>query len=764
MSKQTSGDRELTVGQVFFGSFSGRHQYEILHATPDVTGDELRWIEHYSSLGGSAQIAEDYTPILSFYRLATQDERWAFTRTILRRESYSRGNDFWTQALIVSVQDLEAFRWDIFLLEELFTDVKPGRDARIEVQRIDKADICEQSRRSYRTAMSGYPIPEFTPTALHFLTRGALLLPVKSLPYGMELCRSVFNALPPADRKNLAFCTRFSYDQPMDFQLAAFTPEDQGIVYRHLVKSRRDNRKVFEITPDEDHVVDESIKTWWEIIHEPDAEPISGLSLLDGPDRALRYARMLKDWAHFEMQRSPTQGIEYRFCDQESKDELVKLAQHDANRRLQLIGVVFHTSVVLNFHKMIRTILHNPASRFEDILEACATLRNQEVALESASTLLTVAHRGLAIESDSCTLTSSVLLALEIAHSVDSEPYLVSETPSSFFSSFEQLAQWMVAFYQLRPLFSSALYARLFRYWRKKFGREALNVIIKALKLIFAPDNHLQETKFFPPILAALEEAGPGDEEADRALWYLGLIRDVRATLPTLFTVKIASRIIIEYSLLQFLTQDEWNIYAQPLFETYPEVLLQRSAWTIAECVGSSRSLLKAGAEVFYRVGLQKTPALRETRAAHWELAVRLGTYSVNKGNDSPAISSDYSLLWLLYSVALLTSKNQKPPEVSDGLIASLVPAIEQAVLKPQKETYNLMLRILYLTKATIGLPIWITKQTLGELAKLVLSTPKPSRTRTDITRIMMAVRLEFLFRTYKLQSPSVNRSIGELG
>jgi hypothetical protein len=230
----------LEIGQAFYGSFSGYHDYRILAASPagasGFSREDREIISLRSNLGGSAQTVPSFAPFLTFYDLGRQ-RPWAFSRTVWFARG-PRGNDYLVHVLAISAEVMEALRGDPFLLLEfdLFMDSKPPSEEPLEPQYIPLKEVAAKAIRPCGADLDPRIPGPVAASFLRTLNRGTgtLSLSLDDGEAAASLCRSIVSLLPPDDRVTLSFCSRFSLPRRSSFRLAVLAAEDAPMAERYL--------------------------------------------------------------------------------------------------------------------------------------------------------------------------------------------------------------------------------------------------------------------------------------------------------------------------------------------------------------------------------------------------------------------------------------------------------------------------------------------------------------------------------------------------
>lgn len=228
----------LEIGQAFYGSFSGYHDYRILAASPagasGFSREDREIISLRSNLGGSAQTVPRFDSFFTFYDLGRQ-RPWAFSRTVWLSRG-PRGNDYLVHVLAISAEVMEALRGDPFLLLRLFNDVKPLSEEALRPLQLPVKQVLEQAMRPCGADLDERIKVPVLAGLLRTIARGtgALAFPLDDHERAVTLCRSIISALPPDDREGLSFCSRFSLPRRAAFRLAVYSAEDAPLADRYL--------------------------------------------------------------------------------------------------------------------------------------------------------------------------------------------------------------------------------------------------------------------------------------------------------------------------------------------------------------------------------------------------------------------------------------------------------------------------------------------------------------------------------------------------
>lgn len=550
----------LSVPQVVYGSASGRHDFRVLAASPEVSRDELDVVDRHSNLGGSAQTAENPPPLYAFYPLPSG--RHAFSRTVFLGGG-GRGNDYLAHVLVLSDEAMELLRGDLFLLAGdeagIFRDAKPAAGDPLPALALDRGAVAERAVRPCGADVEASVPRSRLAGVLAALAAGTAVVEAGPAE-GVALTRSVLSVLPPDDRRQSSFTTRFSYPRRSRFRLCVHVPEDAGLVDRYLARE----------TPRGAGDVSAAAEAWLARVagERETVEPVFALSWLDDPGRADRLTAGLGGWI-----AAAGTGRPHR-----PDDEVVAVARDPRNRRLPGIGSLFVEAVARDLVEKGEAVLAGGGSAEElaRVIEA-ASAEAPVPALVERLRRSAEADGGAADDPAALGPPTHQTLALALALSrPDAVPpaELYSPRPGRALLAGEaEAAAFWARLTAAAPRIGLDLLGRWLEALRVARGEEALGLAIRLLP-------HARRRgggELVRHLLAAVERAAPepGTPEARRS-WLLAALRGGREVLGGELPTLTVARWVAREELLAHLAPAELEWLAPPLVETFPQLLNER--------------------------------------------------------------------------------------------------------------------------------------------------------------------------------------------
>jgi len=602
----------LRIGQLFYGSLSGERNFRILADSGDLSRDERDVVRHYSNLGGSAQTAESPEPVWTAYPLSRG--RRAFSRTVFLGAG-GRGNDYLAHVLVLDADTLAWLRGDLFLLAELdlFAAEKPAEDEPLAPLTLDRGRLERASARRIG-ADAAFPLADVA-DLVRALADGPVALAAGRAGAGTDLCRTVLSALPPDDRRRLAFCSRFSHPRRAAFHLAVHQPEDASLVEDGLVGfDRRRNELAPAAGPG-------PFQSWLARAADDAAalEPLTGLSLLGRPEEAVATVAALDEWLA-ALPAEPAEaapGIDlHRRGDpivqraQSRGLPLLEVARHPLNRRLPATGRLLLEAAVHSLVQRVGRALADGEDPFVEAADACAATAegtrpgallarligmareaaDQEAAERSAGAAEGASGKRGARWSQAVkqpanqpgeTATrayTAAACALAVGGAGGARAIYSRLGEDALWRKPAEVARDLGAIAATSPRAFLDLATTWFAAWRELEGAAgALDEIGPLLgRLAEAPEPALNLA------LRALEQAAPGAGAAagadggERRAWYLALIRRLRADLGAAYPTLTAARLAVEERLLDELNEAEVEELTPAMVESFPGHLERR--------------------------------------------------------------------------------------------------------------------------------------------------------------------------------------------
>jgi hypothetical protein len=336
--------------------------------------DRLRaTILYYANLEGSAS-SELFAPIHSFFAIGAEDR--VFSRTIYLGPT-PRGNDYLVHSIILGKADLAALDYQPFRLEDAgaFTLEKPAQGTVLIPVEIE-------SLRSVAPHTIALDSPTIA-SCLRALARRPLRLRVDDPATAGAICRAIHESLPPTDRVQTTFCTRFS--RKLDFQLAAYVADDEG-----RVRQQSAGAELIQFPPPPNSGTKDFYDRWAaEARGEPDFDLVT-LSILREPEETfalIEGVRKLRLWT-----TGPAVDVPHDLASLKKPAALVLL---DANRNRAAIQSVLPGALAVDLSSRIETTLRTGGS-FEPSAQNCSDMppavrRNAARWIRSVSTTATQA-------------------------------------------------------------------------------------------------------------------------------------------------------------------------------------------------------------------------------------------------------------------------------------------------------------------------------------------------------------------------------------
>ncbi len=529
MTRLVSTSADLRLEQAIYGSRSGDRDYRILAASPGVARADRDLLEQHANLGGSALTAAAVEPIYSAFPLDPRSGRHAFARAVVLGRG-GRGNDYLVHALILSPALLQTLRGDLFLLADagLFGDRKPEGEE-LSALDLDPGRWEVASRRACGADRPAELALENLAPLLAALAEGPLAVQVAEGSLALSLCRALLSILPPDDRVNLSFCSRFCQPRALPYRFSAFVPEDRPLAERYLRGAVR------PLAAEGKGPIAE-----WLAAAKAGFEPLFGLSLLRDPQRAVAQIRLLG--------APPEATVRGRaagpFLD-------LAIARHPANAPLarvsaKLLGILAHS---LEQFAQAALEAGDPAALFAE----CGKSLTQAPAAELIKELR--AGSGLAAR------TAEIAVALSVA---DPAPFR-----RIFDSADRSLADWVEELLAGAPGLALPFLALAFSRWRELDGNASLSGIM-ALLAVLPADLPIH------PALAAIERAAPDtsdDSRAERRAWFRSYLKLLLPWLGPRVPVALAARLAAQEGLLEEMSAGELLPLVPELAASFPQLL-----------------------------------------------------------------------------------------------------------------------------------------------------------------------------------------------
>lgn len=527
----TSADFRLE--QAIYGSRSGDRDYRILAASPGVARADRDLLEQHANLGGTALTGDRVEPIYSAFPLDPKGGRHAFARAVVLGRG-GRGNDYLVHALILSPALLQKLRGDLFLLTdaEWFGERKPEGEE-LPAPDFDPGRWDLASRRACGADRPSDIALENLAPLLAALAEGPLAVQVAEGSLALSLCRALLSILPPDDRVNFSFCSRFCQPRALPYRFSAFVPEDRPLAERYLRGAVRPLAAA----------VDDPVAQWLAAA-QAGIEPVSGLSLLSDPGRAVAQVRLLQTLPEPGPRRALARGGE---AESQATEQVLAIARHPANAALprlggQLLGILAHG---LEQSATAALGAGDPAPLFAE----CGKTLPQAPAGELIDELRV--GSGLAAR------TAEIAVALS------------ADDPALFRTSFGQadrgLAVWLEDLLLRAPGFALPFLTLAFSRWRELDGN--------ALPGIMALLAGLPHDVPLNPALAAIEWAAPAAGEAERRAWFRSYLKWLLPWLDTRVPAALAARLAAQEGLLEEMPAADLLPLVPELASSFPHLL-----------------------------------------------------------------------------------------------------------------------------------------------------------------------------------------------
>jgi hypothetical protein len=633
--------RSPEIGQAFYGSFSGHHDYRVLAASPDVSDREQSEIEDASNLGGTALTGSPTGFVWAAYDLDRQSGRRAFSRTIFLGRS-ARGNDYLAHVLLLGPEARELLRGDLFLLADLglFSDEKPATGKPLSKLALDPEGIERYSCRLLGAGADlGQPRLAAVLRALFFQVYVAL--PEADGDQAEAVCRAVLAVLPPEDRERLSFCSRFSLPRAESFHLALYHPDDRELAQAHL---RADLGE-----PLSDGSPGDLFETWIGEVAQG-VYPLYGLSLRDRPDEAAARAAAFREWAEAAVDEKGTASSES--MEDWRLEDLVREPRNQVLEPVQRLKVAAAIREVLNRVKAVLS-RRRPLSF---LVEACTELRDPDHPHRRPPERF-LGSGGNPLEQ----VTARIALALF----VPVPPRLDGVYgPDGALTGPAEVAEWIVDLYVTnRDACMDLLTAWLIR-WRVVKGGPELLAEIGRIITAARPEDGEELGRIVLDVLAGV--APPQSASADRSAWFLGLLREVRPCLGILFPPADAAALVVEEQLLSLLASEETEELAPVLVERHAEAIFswlerRRTGGTLVQETTLLPFLHRCRDGLLERElgglgwDVQEQPS-------RWDLAGELAVQAAALVRTSRSRALVEDLAWLLWAASRVISKHGNLP------------------------------------------------------------------------------------------------------
>jgi hypothetical protein len=524
---------DFRLEQAIYGSRSGDRDYRILAASPGVARADRDLLEQHANLGGSALTGERVESIYAAFPLDPRSGRHAFTRAVVLGRG-GRGNDYLVHALILSPALLQTLRGDLFLLDDagLFGERKPEGEE-LPAPDLDSGRWELASRRACGADRPMEVGLENLAPLLAALAEGPLAVQVSEGTLGLALCRALLSALPPDDRVSLGFCSRFCQPRALPYRFSAFVPEDRPLAERYLRGAVRPLG-----APGDGPIAQ------WLAAAKVGIEPVSGLSLLRDPERAVAQVRSLETLPEPGLRRARArEGALAR-----ASEQVLEIARHPANAALprlggQLLGILAHG---LEQSAKEALAAGDPAPLFAE----CGKTLAQARALDLIDELR--AGSGLAA------MTAEIAVALSAG---DPAPFRAIFGPAG-----RDLALWLKELLALAPAFALPFLALAFSRWRELEGNAALGGI-SALLAGLPGDVPLT------PALAAIERAAPAAPSSERRAWFRSYLKWLLPWLGSRVPAALAARLAGQEGLLEEMAAGDLLPLVPELAASFPQLL-----------------------------------------------------------------------------------------------------------------------------------------------------------------------------------------------
>ncbi len=622
------------IGQAFYGSFSGHHDYRVLASSIDVSDEEQSEIQDASNLGGTGLTGSPTGFVWAAYDLGRRSGRRAFSRTIFLGQG-ARGNDYMAHVLVLGPETLELLRGDLFLLADLglFSGDKPATGKALPKLALDPEGI---ERHSCRLLGAGGDLsePRLAEVLRALYLRSYVALPEADGNRAEALCRSVLAVLPPEDRERLSFCSRFSLSRAASFHLALYHPDDRELAQAHLRAGPAE-------APD--GAAGELLEAWIGEVAQG-MYPLYGLSLRDRPGEAAARATAFREWAEAaadERGAALSESFEAWHL-----EDLVREPRNQALKPVQRLKVA---AAVREVRHRVKTILsgRRPLS---SLVEACTDLRDPDHPYQLPLGFL-LGSGGDSFEQ----VTARIALALF----VPVPPRLDGVYgPAGVLTSPAEAADWILALRAAnRDLCVELLTAWLIR-WRVAQDPEMLAEVGR----IFTAAEPEEGDELCRIGLEVLVGVAPlPSVAADRSAWFLGILREVRPRLGPLFPLANAADLVVHEQLLSLVSPEEAMELAPELVTRHPEEIF---SWLERSRIGGALvpedvllPFLRRCRDGFLERELGGLGWDLQEEPVRWNLAGELAVQvaALVRTSRSGALVQD--LTWLLWAASRLVSR-----------------------------------------------------------------------------------------------------------
>ena len=648
----------LVIQQVYYGSETGRGNFQNLAASEGLQREELLAVERFSNLGGSALKGKNPKPIHAFYALGGNSQNLAYAKTDFPdRGRGARGNDYLVHVLIFSPETLHRLRGDVFLLDDFFkTTVRPQRGDRL-------APLILPISREERSKVPGVPLAiegaqrRVLEDLIDALSQhNTVCLEVEDTQNALALCRSLFRTLPPDDRLKLYFCTHYSFDRRLPFRFSLYTSKDRDSI-KHIGGAH-------QLTPltatNPGRPPAGQGATLWLDQSASGIEPIFGLSPLTqgvGAAQALQLAHQTTDWLNSERWAPcPIDDAQ----NQTIRPLLLKMGRDMLNRPLARLGQLFPLALFESFADRVSAHLGQGSEAPNLIQKDAIAIYN--VLSDQAQDQHQLIIRRFRARSLAQRTAAGLALLLHAPHQIHPDAILHSEKPA-LFSDPADAASALHILYDASPAVFNALITLWLETWRNHSLQEGLGprrtwdfstwkTIVKAL----AQHKPALSAEMFVRLLCG---AAPNTEThpAERRTWFLTLLGDVRPAIRTIFSRKIQAQVVITEDLFHKLdhkTLQELTLFIvkhpapaiRDLLEQRFEQIGDRDLHILTFFMASASDLLFRRTKAF--------PRGRKLTSDHWAIVLQLAQIATRaltlhpKEDVHPNLLKDtFSLVWL---------------------------------------------------------------------------------------------------------------------
>lgn len=361
----------LSIRQVYYGSTTGRSNYQILCASAGVSDEAMRLVDQHANLGGSALAGKNPQPIYACYRVG--DGVMAFAMTGFPSEEMGpRGNDYLVHVLILDEAVLSLLRGQIFLLAHLFnTQTKPEKKEDLPPIVISRREYDEKSAKPGSTWLKPGFSDEFLAFLLTRLTMGSVAALSRKPEQNMALCQSLFALLTPDDRMRFSFCTHFSYNRHLNYKFTLFPEVDRELAERYQA---RGGAAIIEKMswPENSDMSKDRMLRWIERVR-GGMEPLFGLSLLGGVRDALELDQALtamNKWIDRDKGESPLNRL-----DPEVRDLLLKIGRDRFNRHAPRVAPIFEFCILESYRDRVARHLASGSDGLPSIRKDALNIR-----------------------------------------------------------------------------------------------------------------------------------------------------------------------------------------------------------------------------------------------------------------------------------------------------------------------------------------------------------------------------------------------------